>query len=172
MTTPSLTRSRDSSAILGAHGRHTFTSETILQKIPSPGTDRMGARTLAPGPQGQNTNPKPWQRSSSGPDRRVRRGKVLFQVAPTRSATTFLKPFILNKFKLHPMLDVRQRSRLFTEEGGKTRPADTAAPCCMSQRQEKSVERQDFLRQQNLACIIFAGAPAFLEATGRALPAH
>ena len=55
--------------------------------------------------------------AASGPDRSVRRGKVLFQVAPTRSATTFLKPFILSKFKLHPMLDVRQRSRLFTEEG-------------------------------------------------------
>ena len=29
----------------------------------------------------------------------------------------FLKFFMLNQFKLHPMLDVRQRSRLFTEEG-------------------------------------------------------
>ena len=39
-------------------------------------------------------------------------------ITPTRSATTFLKPFTLNKFKLHPVLDVRQRSRLITEEGG------------------------------------------------------
>ena len=45
--------------------------------------------------------------------------------SPTRSATTFLKPFMLNQFKSNPMLDVCQRSRLFTEEGGKTRPADT-----------------------------------------------
>ena len=32
---------------------------------------------------------------------------------------------MLNHFKSHPMLDVRQRSRLFTEERGNTRPADT-----------------------------------------------
>ena len=30
----------------------------------------------------------------------------------------FLKFFMLNQFKLHPMLGVRQRSRLVTEEGG------------------------------------------------------
>ena len=44
--------------------------------------------------------------------------------SPTRSATTFLKPFMLNQFKSNPMLDVCQRSRLFTEEGGKARPEE------------------------------------------------
>jgi len=47
------------------------------------------------------------------------------EVAPTRSVTTSLKPLPLNKFKSHLMLDVHQRSRLFTEEEGKKRPADT-----------------------------------------------
>ena len=32
---------------------------------------------------------------------------------------------MLNQLKSHPMLDVRKRSWLFTEEGGKTRPAET-----------------------------------------------
>ena len=41
--------------------------------------------------------------AASGPDRSVRRGKVLYQVAPTRSATAFLKPFMLRKFKPHPI---------------------------------------------------------------------
>ena len=34
----------------------------------------------------------------------------------------FLKFFMLSKFKSHPMLDVRQRSRIITVEGGKNAP--------------------------------------------------
>jgi len=39
--------------------------------------------------------------------------------------SSFLKPFMLNQFKSHQALEVRKLSRLFIEEGGKTRPAET-----------------------------------------------
>ena len=38
---------------------------------------------------------------------------------------SFLKPFMINQLKSHPMLDVRKRSRLLTEEGGKACSAGT-----------------------------------------------
>ena len=57
------------------------------------------------------------------------RGELIIPISTNALGDDLPQTLHLSKFKTHPMLDVRQRSRLFTEEGGKNAPRLLPAPC-------------------------------------------